>query len=67
MLKSDIKGLKKAASEVVAGGDYTSDNSGIAPPFAVKNNYHIDTTAQTVVLDDSFQEVTHKRSRREDK
>ena len=72
MSKNNTKGLKKAASEVVASGDcYTSDNSGLAPPFTVKNNSQqynmIDTTAQTVTLDDSFQEVTTKRSRREDK
>ena len=61
--------MKKASSELVGKADYASDNSGIAPPFAIKNGSHgADTTAQTVVLDDSFQEVvTPKRSRREDK
>jgi len=71
MLNSDNKGLKKAASELVGKvADYTSDNSGIAPPFVVKNTSmgQTDTTAQTVIQDDSFQEVmSHKRSRREDK
>jgi hypothetical protein len=49
MLKSDVKGLKKASSEVVATGDdyYNSDNSGLAPPFTVTKTIsnHTDTTA----------------------
>ena len=37
--------MKKASSELVGKADYTSDNSGIAPPFAIKNSSHGDTTA----------------------
>ena len=69
MLNSDLnKSLKKASTELDGKADYASDNSGIAPPFAVKSSNYGDTTAQSVILDDSFQEVTdHKRSRRQDK
>ena len=71
---NETKSLKKSASEVVGNSgveqQYTSDTSGgcIAPPFTIKTSSTGETSAQTMILDDSFKEVVApKRSRREDK